>query len=147
MRIEENVLSLERICGEFWKLLFQYNQIRNGVPIHQYCKVKRLPAILGGSGCDFEMLTMPRSKYGREASVWISNVRGGGCRIRILILYNQSTIFKSSHVFGSFSALIQTWFTGVELYKGFCPGLNYGGRPFLCLQITPKSGAMRKLET
>jgi len=62
-----------------------------------------------------------------------------------LILYNQSTIFNPSHVFGFFSAFNPDMVTGVELYKGSVP-VNYGGRLSSVLQITPKFGSTEKIE-
>jgi len=142
MRIEENVLSLDEFVVSSGALS-NINKLEMGVQSISIAEVKRLPAILGEVDVIRGLLTMPGVNTVGEASVGF-NVRGGAAD-QNLILYNQSTIFNPSHVFGFFSAFNPDMVTGVELYKGSVP-VNYGGRLSSVLQITPKFGSTEKIE-
>jgi len=142
MRIEENVLSLDEFVVSSGALS-NINKLEMGVQSISIAEVKRLPAILGEVDVIRGLLTMPGVNTVGEASVGF-NVRGGAAD-QNLILYNQSTIFNPSHVFGFFSAFNPDMVTGVELYKGSVP-VNYGGRLSSVLQVAPKFGSTEKIE-
>lgn len=141
MRIEENVLSLDEFVVSSGALS-NVNKLEMGVQSISIAEVKRLPAILGEVDVIRGLLTMPGVNTVGEASVGF-NVRGGAAD-QNLILYNQSTIFNSSHVFGFFSAFNPDMVSGVELYKGSVP-VNYGGRLSSVLQVAPKFGSSEKI--
>jgi len=141
MRIEENVLSLDEFVVSSGALS-NINKLEMGVQSISIAEVKRLPAILGEVDVIRGLLTMPGVNTVGEASVGF-NVRGGAAD-QNLILYNQSTIFNPSHVFGFFSAFNPDMVTGVELYKGSVP-VNYGGRLSSVLQVVPKFGSTEKI--
>jgi hypothetical protein len=142
MRIEENVLSLDEFVVSSGALS-NINKLEMGVQSISIAEVKRLPAILGEVDVIRGLLTMPGVNTVGEASVGF-NVRGGAAD-QNLILYNQSTIFNPSHVFGFFSAFNSDMVSGVELYKGSVP-VNYGGRLSSVLQVVPKFGSTEKIE-
>jgi len=142
MRIEENVLSLDEFLVSSGALS-NINKLEMGVQSISIAEVKRLPAILGEVDVIRGLLTMPGVNTVGEASVGF-NVRGGAAD-QNLILYNQSTIFNPSHVFGFFSAFNSDMVSGVELYKGSVP-VNYGGRLSSVLQVVPKFGSTEKIE-
>jgi len=141
MRIEENVLSLDEFVVSSGALS-NINKLEMGVQSISIAEVKRLPAILGEVDVIRGLLTMPGVNTVGEASVGF-NVRGGAAD-QNLILYNQSTVFNPSHVFGFFSAFNPDMVSGVELYKGSVP-VNYGGRLSSVLQVAPKFGSSEKI--
>ncbi len=142
MRIEENVLSLDEFVVSSGALS-NVNKLQMGVQSISIAEVKRLPAVLGEVDVIRGLLTMPGVNTVGEASVGF-NVRGGAAD-QNLILYNQSTVFNPSHVFGFFSAFNPDMVSGVELYKGSVP-VNYGGRLSSVLQVAPKFGSSEKME-
>ena len=141
MRIEENVLSLDEFVVSSGALS-NVNKLEMGVQSISIAEVKRLPAVLGEVDVIRGLLTMPGVNTVGEASVGF-NVRGGAAD-QNLILYNQSTVFNPSHVFGFFSAFNPDMVSGVELYKGSVP-VNYGGRLSSVLQVVPKFGDPDKI--
>jgi hypothetical protein len=141
LRIEENVLSLDEFVVSSG-VLSNVNKLEMGVQSISIAEVKRLPAILGEVDVIRGLLTMPGVNTVGEASVGF-NVRGGAAD-QNLILYNHSTVFNPSHVFGFFSAFNPDMVSGVDLFKGSVP-VNYGGRLSSVLQVVPKFGNAEKI--
>jgi len=141
MKIAENILSLDEIVvssGAFSNV----NKLDMGVQSITIADVKKLPAVLGEVDILRGVLIMPGVNTVGEASAGF-NVRGGTTD-QNLILYDHSTIFNPTHVFGFFSAFNPDMVTGVELYKGSIP-VNYGGRLSSVLQVDPKFGRTDKI--
>lgn len=141
MRIEETMLSLDEVVVSSGALS-HINELDMGVQSISIADVKRLPAALGEVDILRGVLTMPGVNTVGEASVGF-NVRGGTAD-QNLILYDNSTVFNPSHVFGFFSAFNADMVSGVELYKGSVP-VNYGGRLSSVLQVDPKFGRSDKI--
>ncbi|MDN3205437.1 TonB-dependent receptor [Algoriphagus sediminis] len=140
MRIAETVLSLDEVVVSSGALS-NIQKLDMGVQAISIDEVKRLPAVLGEVDLVRGILTTPGVNTVGEASVGF-NVRGGAAD-QNLILYNQSTVFNPSHVFGFFSAFNADLTSGVELYKGSIP-VNYGGRLSSVLQIDADFGNEEK---
>ncbi|MCS5491580.1 TonB-dependent receptor [Algoriphagus limi] len=141
MEVQESFLSLDEIVVSSGALN-NINKLDLGVQSISIADVRKLPAVLGEVDILKGVLTMPGVNTVGEASVGF-NVRGGAAD-QNLILYNQSTIFNPSHVFGFFSAFNPDMVSGVELYKGSVP-VNYGGRLSSVLQVEPKFGRSDKI--
>ncbi len=140
MLIAETVLSLDEVVVSSGALS-NIQKLDMGVQSISIDEVKRLPAVLGEVDLVRGILTMPGVNTVGEASVGF-NVRGGAAD-QNLILYNKSTVFNPSHVFGFFSAFNADLTSGVELYKGSVP-VNYGGRLSSVLQIDADFGSDEK---
>ncbi|NVJ87645.1 MAG: TonB-dependent receptor [Algoriphagus sp.] len=141
MEVQESFLSLDEVVVSSGALN-NINKLDMGVQSISIADVRKLPAVLGEVDILRGVLTMPGVNTVGEASVGF-NVRGGAAD-QNLILYNQSTIFNPSHVFGFFSAFNPDMVSGVELYKGSVP-VNYGGRLSSVLQVEPKFGRSDKI--
>ncbi len=111
------------------------NDSKLGVEKLNIKDVKLVPTALGESDIVRAMLTLPGVKTVGEASNGI-NVRGGSTE-QNLILFNNSTIYNQSHLFGFFSSFNPDVIKSVDLYKGSIPA-QYGGRLSSVLHINSK---------
>ena len=104
--------------------------------------IKQVPTVMGEPDVLRVMLTLPGVQTVGEASTGF-NVRGGAVD-QNLILYNESTIYNPSHLFGFFSAINSDFIENVALYKSNIPA-RFGGRLSSVMNIEPKYGNKKKL--
>lgn len=104
--------------------------------------VKLVPTALGEADIVRVLMTLPGVKSVGEASNGF-NVRGGSTD-QNLILFNQSTIYNQSHLFGFFSAFNPDVVQNVELYKSSIPA-EFGGRLSSILQVNSRVGDSTKI--
>lgn len=104
--------------------------------------IKNVPTAFGEADVLKVVLTLPGVKSVGEASSGF-NVRGGSTD-QNLILFNESTVFNPSHMFGVLSSFNSDVINDVELYKSSIPA-EYGGRISSVLDIRSKEGNANKL--
>jgi outer membrane receptor for ferrienterochelin and colicin len=141
MSIGEGVFSLNEVVVRSGALS-NVSRPEMGVQSMTVQQMRKLPAVMGEVDIVKGLLTMPGVNTAGEASVGF-NVRGGAAD-QNLILFDQSTLFNPSHLFGFFSAVNSDMVQGVELYKAGIPA-SLGGRLSSVLQVTPKQGRTDKI--
>jgi hypothetical protein len=140
--IEENVISLSEVVVNSEKMA-NISRPEMGVQKLNIETMKRLPAVLGEVDIIRSILTLPGVQTVGEASVGF-NVRGGAAD-QNLILFNHSTIYNPSHLFGIFSAFNPDVVESVDLYKAGIP-TKYGGRLSSVLDVNAKYGNEEKIK-
>ena len=103
--------------------------------------MRQVPTALGETDLLRVVMTLPGVKSVGESSTGL-NVRGGATD-QNLILYNDATIYNSSHLFGFFSAFNPDVIKSVELYKSGIPS-RYGGRLSSVLEVLTRDGNKKK---
>ena len=103
--------------------------------------IKKIPTAFGEGDVLKVVLTLPGVKSVGEASAGF-NVRGGSAD-QNLILFNESTIYNPTHLFGIFSAFNPDVIDNVELFKSSIPA-EYGGRVSSVLNIKSIDGDAEK---
>lgn len=103
--------------------------------------IRKLPTAFGEGDVLKAVQTLPGVQSVGEASGGI-NVRGGSTD-QTLILFNESTIYNPSHLFGIFSAFNPDAVESVELYKSSVPA-EYGGRISSVMDVRSKAGNMQQ---
>lgn len=103
--------------------------------------LKNIPSAFGESDIMKIVLTLPGVKTVGEASNGF-NVRGGATD-QNLILFNNGTVYNSSHLFGLFTSFNSDMVEDVELFKSSIPA-QYGGRISSVLNVTSKEASMTK---
>ncbi len=103
--------------------------------------IGKIPSAFGEGDIIKAVMTLPGVKSVGEASGGF-NVRGGSAD-QNLILFNGSTIYNPTHLFGIFSAFNPDIVSNVELYKSSIPA-EYGGRVSSVLRVDSKDGDMQK---
>lgn len=103
---------------------------------------KNIPSAFGEADIMKIALTLPGVTSVGEASSGI-NVRGGATD-QNLILFNGSTVYNPSHLFGLFTSFNSDMVEEVELYKASIPA-RYGGRISSVMTVTSKEANMKKL--
>lgn len=139
--IGESIYSLSEVVvnsGAF----DQISRPEMGVQTLSAQDIKKLPAVMGEVDVLRGILTLPGVNSVGEASVGF-NVRGGAAD-QNLVLFENSTLFNPSHLFGFFSAINSDMIESVDLYKAGIPA-NYGGRLSSVLAIQPKFGRTDKI--
>jgi len=106
-------------------------------------RIKHIPSAFGEADVVKALLTLPGVKSVGEASGGF-NVRGGAAD-QNLVLFNDNTIYNSTHLFGMFSAFNPDVVSNVELYKSSIPA-EYGGRISSVLEVTGKEGDRNKFK-
>lgn len=104
--------------------------------------IKQVPVVFGEADILRVVTTLPGVKTVGEASTGL-NVRGGSAD-QTLILFNDATIYNSSHFFGMFSAFNPEIIKDVELYKSSIPA-RYGGRLSSVLNINCREGNKKNI--
>ena len=104
--------------------------------------LKNIPSAFGESDIMKVVLTLPGVTSVGEASSGY-NVRGGATD-QNLILFNGSTVYNPSHLFGLFTSFNSDAVEDVELFKSSIP-VEYGGRISSVLKVTSKEANMQKL--
>ena len=95
-------------------------------------EIKEMPVIFGEVDIIKSILTLPGVTNAGEGQSGF-NVRGGGAD-QNLVLLDEATIYKSSHLFGLFSVFNPDAIKDLKLYKGGIPA-RYGGRLSSILDI------------
>lgn len=140
--IEENIISLSEVMVSSDRMS-NIAHPEMGVQKLNIQSMKKIPAILGEVDVIRSILTLPGVLTIGEASVGF-NVRGGAAD-QNLILYNHSTIYNPSHLFGLFSAFNPDVVESVELYKAGIP-VQFGGRLSSVLDVKAKYGNNEKIK-
>jgi hypothetical protein len=139
--IEENIISLSEITVSSDRMT-NISRPEMGVQKLDIQSMRKLPAVLGEVDVIRSILTLPGVQTVGEASVGF-NVRGGAAD-QNLILFNNSTVYNPSHLFGLFSAFNPDVVESVELYKAGIP-VQYGGRLSSVLDVQTKYGDNEKV--
>lgn len=108
-----------------------------GVERLQMKQIKNIPTAFGEADIMRVVMSLPGVKSVGEVSSGF-NVRGGATD-QNLILYNGSTIYNPSHMFGLFSVFNPDVIKDMELYKSSIPA-KYGGRISSVLEINSREG-------
>lgn len=116
---------------------------RMGVEKLSLKAISRVPSAFGEGDILKAMQSLPGVQSVGEASNGI-NVRGGSAD-QNLILYNGSTIYNSTHMFGLFSAFDPSMVGNVELYKSSIPA-EYGGRLSSVMDVRGRDGNFEKFK-
>lgn len=103
--------------------------------------LSKIPTAFGEGDVLKAVLTLPGVKSVGEASSGF-NVRGGSSD-QNLILFNESTIYNPTHMFGIFSSFNPDVIENVELFKSSIP-VEYGGRVSSVLNVKSKEGNSQK---
>ena len=131
--LKEAVVSAESMA--------QHRNTEMGVEKVSVKTVNKIPSAFGEGDVIKAVLTLPGVKSVGEASGGF-NVRGGSAD-QNLILFNGSTIYNPTHLFGIFSAFNPDIVSNVELYKSSIPA-EYGGRVSSVLKVESKDGDMQR---
>ena len=131
--LKEAVVSAESMA--------QHRNTEMGVEKVSVKTMNKIPSAFGEGDVIKAVLTLPGVKSVGEASGGF-NVRGGSAD-QNLILFNGSTIYNPTHLFGIFSAFNPDIVSSVELYKSSIPA-EYGGRVSSVLRVDSKDGDMQK---
>ena len=131
--LKEAVVSAESMA--------QHRNTEMGVEKVSVKTMTKIPSAFGEGDVIKAVLTLPGVKSVGEASGGF-NVRGGSAD-QNLILFNGSTIYNPTHLFGIFSAFNPDIVSNVELYKSSIPA-EYGGRVSSVLRVDSKDGDMQK---
>ena len=131
--LKEAVVSAESMA--------QHRNTEMGVEKVSVKTMNKIPSAFGEGDVIKAVLTLPGVKSVGEASGGF-NVRGGSAD-QNLILFNGSTIYNPSHLFGIFSAFNPDIVNDIELYKSSIPA-SYGGRVSSVLDVQSKDGNMEK---
>ena len=131
--LKEAVVSAESMA--------QHRNTEMGVEKVSVKTMTKIPSAFGEGDVIKAVLTLPGVKSVGEASGGF-NVRGGSAD-QNLILFNGSTIYNPTHLFGIFSAFNPDIVSSVELYKSSIPA-EYGGRVSSVLRVESKDGDMQK---
>lgn len=141
MAIGESIYSLSEVVVNSG-VVNQVFRPEMGVQTLTVSEMKKLPAILGEVDVLKGILVLPGVNSAGEASVGF-NVRGGASD-QNLVLFENSTLFNPSHLFGFFSAINADMIESVDLMKAGIPA-SYGGRLSSVLQMKPKFGRADKI--
>ncbi len=106
-------------------------------------RMGKIPSAFGEADVIKAVMTLPGVQSVGEAATGF-NVRGGASD-QNLILFNESTIFNPSHLFGLFSGFNPDVIEDVELYKSTIPA-EYGGRISSVLNVRSKEGHPEKVK-
>ena len=131
--LKEAVVSAESMA--------QHRNTEMGVEKVSVKTMNKIPSAFGEGDVIKAVLTLPGVKSVGEASGGF-NVRGGSAD-QNLILFNGSTIYNPTHLFGIFSAFNPDIVSNVELYKSSIPA-EYGGRVSSVLRVDSKDGDLQK---
>lgn len=138
--VDEDVLPLKEVIVEANRDESVMG-LQMGMEKFDFRTMKQLPVALGEVDVIKTLLTLPGVQTVGEGTVGF-NVRGGATD-QNLIIFNEATIFNSTHLFGFFSVFNPDIIKNVELYKSGVPA-EYGGRISSVLDIRTREGNKRK---
>ena len=116
-------------------------RVQMGVQRLNIKAIKQVAVVFGETDILKVVLTLPGVTSVGEASTGF-NVRGGSTD-QNLILFNGSTVYNPTHLFGFFSSFNSDVIKEVELYKSSIPE-KYGGRLSSVLDVTTRDGNNKK---
>ncbi len=105
-------------------------------------RIRHIPSAFGEADVLKAIMTLPGVKSVGEISGGF-NVRGGATD-QNLVLFNESTIYNPTHLFGLFSSFNPDVVSEVELYKSSIPA-KYGGRISSVLEVSSRNGNNNKI--
>lgn len=137
-----DIQSIEKVhtLREVLVLADKKNNVRQvalGIERLQMKEIKNIPTAFGEADIMRVVMSLPGVKAVGEVSTGF-NVRGGATD-QNLILYNESTIYNPSHLFGLFSVFNPDVIKDMELYKSSIPA-KHGGRISSVLEINSREG-------
>jgi len=141
IEMEDDVIALKEVVIEAEKDV-NVSGMQMGQQRVDIKTIRQVPTALGEADLLRVILTLPGVKSVGESSTGL-NVRGGATD-QNLILYNDATIYNSSHLFGFFSAFNPDIIKSAELYKSGIPS-RYGGRLSSVLDVQTRDGNKKKL--
>ena len=141
IEMEDDVIALKEVVIEAEKDK-NISGLQMGQERIDIKSIKQVPTALGEADILRVIQTLPGVKTVGESSTGL-NVRGGATD-QNLILYNDATIYNSSHLFGFFSAFNPDMIKSAELYKSAMPA-RFGGRLSSVLDVQTRDGNKKKL--
>ena len=138
--MEDDVIALKEVVIEAEKDK-NISGLQMGQERVDIKSIKQVPTALGEADLLRVIQTLPGVKTVGESSTGL-NVRGGATD-QNLILYNDATIYNSSHLFGFFSAFNPDLIKSAELYKSAIPS-RFGGRLASVLDVQTRDGNKKK---
>ncbi|QEC51615.1 outer membrane receptor protein involved in Fe transport [Anseongella ginsenosidimutans] len=139
--LQERVIALKAVTVDAEKVQ-NIRGTQMGMESLSIKAIKQVPAVFGETDILRAVLTLPGVQSVGEASTGF-NVRGGSTD-QNLILFNDATIYNSSHLFGFFSAFNPDLIKSVELHKSSIPA-KFGGRVSSVLDVATRDGNKNKL--
>lgn len=139
--MQEKIIQLKEVRVELGKVK-NITSTTMGSNRLDMTSIKQVATALGEVDVLRAVLSLPGVKSVGEAATGL-NVRGGATD-QNLILFNGSTIFNPSHLFGFFSAFDADVVKDVTLYKSSIPA-SYGGRISSVLDLTSLDGNDKKI--
>ncbi|GAB4024996.1 TonB-dependent receptor [Spirosoma koreense] len=139
--MEDDVIALKEVVIEAEKDA-NISSLQMGQERVDIKSIKQVPTALGEADLLRVIQTLPGVKTVGESSTGL-NVRGGATD-QNLILYNDATIYNSSHLFGFFSAFNPDMIKSAELYKSAIPS-RFGGRLSSVLDVQTRDGNKKKI--
>ncbi len=136
IEMEDDVIALKEVVIEAEKDK-NISSLQMGQERIDIKSIKQVPTALGEADLLRVIQTLPGVKTVGESSTGL-NVRGGSTD-QNLILYNDATIYNSSHLFGFFSAFNPDMIKSAELYKSAMPS-RFGGRLSSVLDVQTRDG-------
>ena len=140
LEMEDDVIALKEVVIEAEKDA-NISGLQMGQERVDIKSIKQVPTALGEADLLRVIQTLPGVKTVGESSTGL-NVRGGATD-QNLILYNDATIYNSSHLFGFFSAFNPDMIKSAELYKSAIPS-RFGGRLSSVLDVQTRDGNKKK---
>jgi len=141
IEMEDDVIALKEVVIEAEKDR-NISGLQMGQERIDIKSIRQVPTALGEADLLRVIQTLPGVKTVGESSTGL-NVRGGSTD-QNLILYNDATIYNSSHLFGFFSAFNPDMIKSAELYKSAMPS-RFGGRLSSVLDVQTRDGNKKKL--
>ena len=140
IEMEDDVIALKEVVIEAEKDK-NISGLQMGQERIDIKSIRQVPTALGEADILRVIQTLPGVKTVGESSTGL-NVRGGATD-QNLILYNDATIYNSSHLFGFFSAFNPDMIKSAELYKSAMPA-KFGGRLSSVLDVQTRDGNKKK---
>jgi hypothetical protein len=141
VELEEDVYELPEVTIASERMA-RVQSVTLGVERIRIKDVKNIPSSFGETDVIKAILSLPGVKSTGEASSGV-NVRGGATD-QNLILFNGSTIYNPTHLFGLLSVFNPDIVRDMELYKSSIPA-RYGGRISSVLTINSREGNREKI--
>jgi hypothetical protein len=138
--LREDIIPLKEIVVESEKSE-NITRIGTGIDLMDIKTIKELPTNIGEVDVMKIALSLPGVQNTGEAATGF-NVRGGTAD-QNLVLFNNSIIYNSSHLFGFFSIFNPDIVKNTKLYKGSIPA-NYGGRISSVFNVSGRNGNTKK---
>ncbi len=141
LSIFENVITMDEVVVVANQEDDPSIAVQSGLDFISANRIQETPSFLGEPDVIKNLLFLPGvSSIGEGAPGF--NVRGGNID-QNLVVFDEITLFNTTHAFGLFGAINPDLVTGVNLYKGSIPA-QYGGRVSSVLDMNMKTGSKNK---